>query len=186
MRWVAITKKTAREMIRDRSALFFTLLFPVIFILLFGVAFGTFTGGGNTTYNIAIINYDEGIVLNDVNMTYGDNFIEILKDLKYQDNEGKNTSTYVFDVRTDLLEEKAQELLQKLGIVVPPPCRDHLPVYNHAAAGKGRSALLGIQSTFGNRGNLLPLDDSGGRKNLDPVAQAANGLARRGDLPGDV
>ncbi|MCK4782990.1 MAG: ABC transporter permease [Desulfobacteraceae bacterium] len=112
MRWVAITKKTAREIVRDRGALFFTLLFPVIFMLLFGVAFGTFTGGGNTTYNIAIINYDEGIVLNDVNMTYGDNFVEILKDLKYQDNEGKNTSTYVFDVRTDLLEEKAQKLLE--------------------------------------------------------------------------
>ena len=112
MRWLAITKKTAREMVRDRGALFFTLLFPVIFILLFGVAFGTFTEGGNTTYDIAIINYDEGIDLDDVNIAHGDNFIEILKDLKYQNNEGRNTSTHVFNVRTDLLEEKAQDFLE--------------------------------------------------------------------------
>ena len=41
MRWWAITKKTGKEIVRNRMALFFSLLFPVIFILIFGAAFGS-------------------------------------------------------------------------------------------------------------------------------------------------
>ena len=111
MRWVAITKKTSKEMVRDRMALFFSLMFPMIFIIIFGAAFGTFTGG-NTTYNIAIINYDEGIELNDTEINHGEIFISILKNMKYLDSNGKNTSTKVFAVKTDLTEERAQELVE--------------------------------------------------------------------------
>ena len=110
MRWVAVTKKAARELVRDRMALFFSLLFPLIFILIFGAAFGQFTGG-NTTFNIAIINFDEGIELNDTEINHGDNLVKILKDMKYRDNDGNNISTKVFDVQTDLSEEEAQDVV---------------------------------------------------------------------------
>ena len=63
MKWTAITKKSAFELVRDKGSLFFSLLFPAIFVLIFGFAFGTFTGG-NTTYNIAIVNEDAGISMN--------------------------------------------------------------------------------------------------------------------------
>ena len=111
LRWVAITKKAARQLVRDRMALFFSLLFPLIFIIIFGAAFGQFTGG-NTTYNIAIINYDRGVELNDSQINHGENLISILKEMKYLDTDGKNTSTKVFDVRSDLTEKKAQELVE--------------------------------------------------------------------------
>ena len=111
MRWVAITKKVAKELVRNRMALFFSLLFPLLFIIIFGAAFGQFTGG-NTTYNIAIINHDEGIELNDSQVNHGEILITILKEMKYRDSEGKNTSTKVFDVSSDLTEEKAQERVE--------------------------------------------------------------------------
>ncbi len=111
MKWIAMTKKAGKEMVRDKTALFFALLFPLMFVLIFGVAFGSFTGG-NSTYKIAVINLDDGIELNDTTLTHGNILTEILKDMKYQDSEGENTSTKVFEIRTDLTEEEAQELVE--------------------------------------------------------------------------
>ena len=115
MRWVAITKKSGKEIMRDKGALFFSLLFPAIFILIFGFAFGSFTGG-NTTYNIAIINLDEGIVLNDTSINHGDNFANILTSMSYLDSNGGNT-THIFDIREGLSEKEAQELVEEQDLV---------------------------------------------------------------------
>ena len=117
MKWLAISRKAGKEIVRDRSSLFFTLLFPIIFILIFGLAFGTFTGG-NTTYNIAVINLDEGIEIdNNTNINHGNIFInELLKKMEYQDKEGKNTSQKIFNVRTDLSEDEAQKLVENRDI----------------------------------------------------------------------
>ncbi len=111
MRWLTITKKTGRELVRERMGLFFSLLFPLIFIIIFGVAFGQFTGG-NTTFNIAVINYDDGIELDNTQINHGEYFTNILKEMKYQDSKGKNTSTKVFNVRSDISENKAQQLVE--------------------------------------------------------------------------
>ena len=111
MRWVAITLKAGRELVRDRMALFFSLLFPVIFILLFGIVFGTFTEG-NTTYNLAIINFDEGLEVNSTPVNHSQTLIDIFTTMKYQDEKGENTSTKVFKVRTDLTESEAQDLVE--------------------------------------------------------------------------
>ena len=111
MRWLAISKKASKEMVRDKTALFFALLFPLLFVLIFGVAFGSFTGG-NTTYEIGVINLDEGIQLNDTYVNHGDNILNILNTMKYRDSDGENTSTPVFNIHTDLTEEKAQEMVE--------------------------------------------------------------------------
>ena len=116
MRWIAISKKTGKELFRDRMALFFILMFPLIFILIFGAAFGTFTGE-NTTFYIAVINLDEGVELNNTSINHGDELLEIYKSMKYQDNEGGNTSTKVFDIRTDLDEAEAQELVEDQDLI---------------------------------------------------------------------
>jgi ABC-2 type transport system permease protein len=45
-----------KEFVRDRMTIFWTLAFPVLFIVLFGVIFNS----GGSTYNIAIYNADSG------------------------------------------------------------------------------------------------------------------------------
>lgn len=46
-----------KEYLRDRTTLFWTLAFPILFILLFGLIF---TRGGGNQYNVAIVNLDTG------------------------------------------------------------------------------------------------------------------------------
>jgi ABC-2 type transport system permease protein len=49
-----LTLANVRSFVRDRAALFWTILFPVIFIVLFGVIFS----GGGTGYNLGIADQD--------------------------------------------------------------------------------------------------------------------------------
>jgi len=111
MKWTAITWKSGFELVRDKGSLFFALLFPAIFMLIFGFAFGTFTGG-NTTYNIAVINEDAGIAMNGTQVNHGDNLVSVLEDMRYLDGDGGNTSDRVFDVRRDLTVSEARELVE--------------------------------------------------------------------------
>ena len=46
-----------KEFARDRMAIFWTLGFPVMFILIFGIVF---SGGGDIAYDVALVNQDEG------------------------------------------------------------------------------------------------------------------------------
>jgi ABC-2 type transport system permease protein len=111
MRWLAISKKVSKEMIRDKMSLFFALLFPLLFVLMFGVAFGSFTEG-HTTYEIGVINLDSGIQLNDTYVNHGEIVADILDTMKYLDSDGKNTSISVFNINSDLTVEEAQEMVE--------------------------------------------------------------------------
>ena len=51
---VFLTMANVRSFVRDRAALFWTILFPVIFIVLFGVIFS----GGGSGYNLGIADQD--------------------------------------------------------------------------------------------------------------------------------
>ena len=51
---VFLTVANVRSFVRDRAALFWTILFPVIFIVLFGVIFS----GGGSGYNLGIADQD--------------------------------------------------------------------------------------------------------------------------------
>lgn len=48
-----------KEFVRDRAAMFWTLAFPVFFIILFGAIF---SGGSNPTYSVGLVNQDGGPV----------------------------------------------------------------------------------------------------------------------------
>jgi ABC-2 type transport system permease protein len=52
---LSLTIANIRSFTRDRAALFWTMAFPLIFILLFG---SIFTGGGSTTYKIGWVDLD--------------------------------------------------------------------------------------------------------------------------------
>ena len=48
-----------KEFVRDRATIFWTLAFPLLFILLFGVIFN---GGGSPNYTVGLVNEDTGQV----------------------------------------------------------------------------------------------------------------------------
>lgn len=86
-RILALTKKEMKKTIRDPAVLFMIFLFPIIFVIAFGTAFG---GSGNATvvYNIGVVNSDAGF-----NTEYSQQFLDTLTDTKilnlkmYTDNQ---------------------------------------------------------------------------------------------------
>lgn len=88
-----------KELIRDRMAIFWFLLFPVIFILIFGVIF---SGDGNTTYDVGYATEDSGVAGMSVSMAL--------------------SSVPVFDLHTGSREAEMQALKkgQRSIVVVVP------------------------------------------------------------------
>jgi len=66
--WVFVRINTKR-FFRDRLALFFTLVFPLIFLFVFG---GLNSGGGDISFNVAVINQSETQVAKDFVTQSGD------------------------------------------------------------------------------------------------------------------
>lgn len=50
---------SVKEFIRDRAAMFWTLAFPILFIVLFGIIF---SGNGSANYTVGLVNEDSGPV----------------------------------------------------------------------------------------------------------------------------
>ncbi|HTX61191.1 MAG TPA: ABC transporter permease, partial [Methanobacterium sp.] len=107
MKFFSIAVKDAKELVRDRRGFFFILLFPILFMVVFGFAFGGM-GQSNTPYNLAIVNYDQAAALPMSNETtnFGDNLTQILIDAKYQDSD-----VHLFNV-TKMSESEADQLLK--------------------------------------------------------------------------
>jgi ABC-2 type transport system permease protein len=107
MKFMSIASKAAKELLRDRRGLIMILIFPMFFMVVFGFAFGGM-GEENEPHNLAVINYDEGatLPLTSEELNFGDNFTQILKDVKYQDSDVK-----IFNVTETSLGE-ADDLLK--------------------------------------------------------------------------
>jgi ABC-2 type transport system permease protein len=52
---IALSRANLKSFVRDRAALFWTLAFPIIFVLLFGTIF---SGGGKLNYNVGWVDED--------------------------------------------------------------------------------------------------------------------------------
>lgn len=107
MKFLSIAIKDLKELLRDRRGLFFILLFPMMFMLVFGFAFGGM-GQNNTPYNLAIVNYDEPATIPMTNQTinFGDNLTQVLVDAKYE-----NSDVHLFNV-TKTSESDANQMLK--------------------------------------------------------------------------
>ena len=107
MKFLSIAVKDLKELLRDKRGFMFILLFPILFMLVFGFAFGGM-GQSNTPYNLAIVNYDEAAVLpmSTESTNFGDNLTQLLIDAKYQ-----NSDVHLFNV-TKMSESQADELLK--------------------------------------------------------------------------
>lgn len=112
LKFVTIAVKGLKEIVRDRGLLAMTLLFPMVFMLVFGYAFGV-GGGQNTPYVIVVLNNDTGTsssYMGSGHFNFGENFTQVLRDLKYE-----NSTVSMFTLQNATREE-ALKLLMKRSI----------------------------------------------------------------------
>jgi len=111
MKFFSIAIKDLKELVRDRKGLFFIMLFPVFFMLVFGFAFGGM-GESNTPHKLAIVNYDKPVTLPTTgeSVNFGNNLTQLLEDAKYEDSD-----VHLFNV-TKMSENEADELLKSRDI----------------------------------------------------------------------
>jgi len=110
MKFVTIAVKGLKEMVRDRSLLAMTLLFPMVFMLVFGYAFGA-VGGQNRPYDIVVLNNDLGTNASfgeSEHFNFGENFTQVLKDLKYE-----NSTVPLFLIQNATGEEALNLLMKR-------------------------------------------------------------------------
>src|SRR5215472_8254708 len=63
----SLYRASVKEFVRDRAAMFWTLAFPVLFIILFGLIF---SGGGSPSYTVGLVNEDGGQISNGLVQTF--------------------------------------------------------------------------------------------------------------------
>lgn len=107
MKFLSLANKDLKELVRDRKGLFFILVFPIFFMLVFGFAFGGM-GQSNTPYKLAIVNYDETVTIpmTGERINFGNNLTQLLEEAKYE-----NSDVNLFNV-TKMSESEADALLK--------------------------------------------------------------------------
>ncbi|MEI7827290.1 MAG: ABC-2 transporter permease [Euryarchaeota archaeon] len=116
MKFLSLAVKALKQTIRDRRSLFFLLLFPVVFMIIFAFAFGSPSslGTGTTPHEIAVINLDRGATVS-VNKTTqhinaGANLTGLLGNITYE-----QTDTRMFHLN-NVSADKAQTMLKSRGL----------------------------------------------------------------------
>ena len=79
MKMFDIVQLNFKQLTRDKKNLFFLLLFPAVFMLIFGVAFGS---GVETNVDIAIVNHDNASTTN-----LGNELVDAIKEFNSSENE---------------------------------------------------------------------------------------------------
>ncbi len=125
---LVFTKLGTRRFFRDKLALFFGILFPLIFLFVFGALSG---GGDNVTFNVALINQSK--------TSFANNYAQQL------------TSSKTFKINKDVTSlSSAKDKLSKSqvdGIIILPP--DFGVVKPGQTTPSGRIQVLYSQSTTG-------------------------------------
>ena len=99
MKMLDIVQLNFKQLIRDKKNLFFLLLFPALFMLIFGISFG---GDLESDIDIAIVNHDGGAVSNQL--------VGVIKDFNSSENE-KLFTVYELDD-----ESEAQQMLENASV----------------------------------------------------------------------
>jgi ABC-2 type transport system permease protein len=111
-RVLALTKKEMKKTVREPAVLFMIFLFPIIFVVAFGTAFGG-TGSSNIAYNVGVVNSDTG--------AYSGQFLDTLSATKIVNLQ---TCTDNQSAQTDLSQGKIQAVM-----LIPPGFSESLLSY---------------------------------------------------------
>ncbi|MGZ4893869.1 MAG: ABC transporter permease [Halobacteriota archaeon] len=149
VRFLSLAVKALKQAIRDRRSLFFLLLFPVVFMVIFGFAFGSPSslGTGTTPHKIAVINLDRGATVSVNNTSHivsaGTNFTELLGNVMYE-----GTDTHMFNL-TNVGADQAQTMLKSrsldAAITIPENFSQAVVALTNASARAETTADIGAQ-----------------------------------------
>jgi hypothetical protein len=167
----AIAKTDFLGITRNRTAIFFTLLFPLFFLVIIGFTFGTQGTGATSRINIGTVNLDgEIITVNGTasqNSTIGDRFIQSLEDANftvhnydaYGDKDTNGTAAYDIGrgqiaiavvIPANFTEALSFQYNDSLG--TPIPTKAHLDLYVDPSDPTGsmiaQQSILGFISGF--------------------------------------
>jgi ABC-2 type transport system permease protein len=116
VKFLSLAIKALKQTIRDRRSLFFLLLFPVVFMIIFAFAFGSPSslGTGTAPHEIAVINLDAGATVSINNTTQhvndGASFTQLLENITYA-----QTDTHMFTLN-NVSADQAQTMLKSRGL----------------------------------------------------------------------
>lgn len=167
----AIAKTDFLGIARNRTAIFFTLLFPLFFLIIIGFTFGNQSTRGTSSIRIGVVNLDEeAIIVNGTvsqNSTIGDAFVQALKDAnftvyeyaKYGNKDTNGTAAYDISrgqikiavvIPANFTEVLAFQYVDSRGM--PIPTKAHLDLYTDPSDPTGsviaQQSFLGFISGF--------------------------------------
>ena len=162
----AIAKTDFLGVIRNKTAIFFTLLFPLFFIVIIGFTFGQTGETEMSRISIGVVNLDGELVAvnatDSFNSTIGDLFVQGLESAnftvtgygEYGDRDTNGTAAYAISrgdidailvIPANFTETLTFQYTDNLGI--PVPIKSHLELYFDPTDTTG--ALITQQSVFG-------------------------------------
>ena len=167
----AIAKTDFLGIARNKTAIFFTLLFPLFFLIIIGFTFGTQGTGETSRIQVGTVNLDgKTIYVNGTasqNSTIGDAFVQALKDAnftvyeysEYGDKDTNGTAAYDISrgeikvavvIPANFTEALSYQYTDSLGM--PVPTKAHLDLYTDPSDPTGsiiaQQSVLGFISVF--------------------------------------
>jgi ABC-2 type transport system permease protein len=167
----AIAKTDFLGIARNKTAIFFTLIFPLFFLIIIGFTFGTQGTGETSRIQVGTVNLDgKTIDVNGTvsqNSTIGDAFVQALKDAnftvyeydEYGDKDTNGTAAYDISrgeikvavvIPANFTEALSYQYTDSLGM--PVPTKAHLDLYTDPSDPTGsmiaQQSVLGFISVF--------------------------------------
>lgn len=162
----AIAKTDFLGVVRNKTAIFFTLLFPLFFIVIIGFTFGQSGTEAMSSISIGLVNLDGELVAvnatDSFNSTIGDQFIQAMESVnftiheyaEYGDRDANGTAAYAISrgdidailvIPANFTETLSFQYINNFG--APLPTKAHLELYVDPTDTTG--ALITQQSVLG-------------------------------------
>jgi ABC-2 type transport system permease protein len=158
VKFLSLAIKALKQTIRDRRSLFFLLLFPVVFMIIFAFAFGSPSslGTGTAPHEIAVINLDAGATVSINNTTQhvndGASFTQLLENITYA-----QTDTHMFTLN-NVSADQAQTMLKSRGldavITIPENFSQAVVALANASARAETTSDIGLRVINGSTAQL--------------------------------
>ena len=163
---VAVAKTDFLGVLRNKTAIFFTLLFPLFFIVIIGFTFGQSATGDMSRISIGVVNHDGELVAvnttDSFNSTIGDLFVEAMKTVnftvksytEYGDMDTNGTAAYairqgdidaIVIIPANFTETLSFQYTDSMG--APLPTKAHIQLYVDPSEANG--AIITEQSVRG-------------------------------------